>query len=205
MLACGAPGAAVAQAASISGRLEMAGGGTCGATFVAPSVVATAAHCLPGDGAAFRFRMPRAAALEVRETLRHPAFALTRNPRQRTRFDVALVRLEGGRSEEPGGPFVPLGPPARVGEVLTLETWRRDEGSFPRRRACTVMERGAEQVVLDCAVAAGHSGAPVLREGSDGAELVAIVTSRLNVAGQGAALATDARVRVKVLLDLMAR
>jgi len=58
-------------------------------------------------------------------------------------------------------------------------------------------------VTLACEVQGGESGAPVLRKVDDGLELVAVVSSRSRLGNQPVALASNIRLRVPPMVDLL--
>lgn len=184
----------------VSGRIERPDApGTCGAVLLDPDLLLTAAHCVPPDLAGMTLRSGGGAEVRALGTIHpHPANGLSGSFYGRFGFDLAVARLIA-----PIETLAPLniGPPATVGEILTMETWRRGEAA-PGRTACPVLRLENGLLVLDCAVSNGHSGAPVLRFGSDGAELVATIVATLTLEGRSVALAIDIGRHIETLRDL---
>lgn len=180
-----------------TGRIENTeNGGTCSASLLLQDVVITAAHCLSPNKTTYLFRpgAPSIAAntYPIRRILRHPRYILDDPNLKRQRYDMAVALLDKAVPITKMRP-IKVGKPPRVGETVVIESWRRDYGPKPRRRSCAVLQ-GADafQVTLDCPVEKGESGAPVLRMGPTGPELVALVTARSQFQGQPVALAAQA-------------
>ena len=190
------------------GRIENTNtGGGCTAALIAPDLVVTAAHCggrgehpsgivfRPGDG--------RPGTYPVTRVVRHPLYD-RQSPRVewRLRFDLAVAVLEAPVPEDRAKPF-PTGDDARVGEVLHVYSWR--EGPRPRQRPCPTLEGIAGLVTLGCRVQGGESGSPVLRITEDGLEIVAVISSRGRILAQPVAQASDVRLRLPPILDILGR
>jgi hypothetical protein len=197
LLLLGAGG--VRAESTLSGRLETAGSDqVCGATLIAPGMVVTAGHCM-GEGSVrrpFRTGSGPGTYLVIRGH-RHPGYGTEEHPILRYRTDLALGLLAEPVPQDVQRPL-PIGPPARKGERLLVETWRRDEGDVPRVRECLVEDKSPGQVLLACAVASGHSGAPVIRMTPDGPEIVAVVNARFG-GPLGSALGADLLPRIDAL------
>jgi len=118
------------------------------------------------------------------------------------RFDIAVARLESAVPPERAQPF-PFGDDAAIGEQLFLMSWRKGEGSYPRQRSCPVIDGLNGLVTLGCRVEGGESGSPLLRKTEAGLELVAILSSRSTVLEQPVALASNVRLRLGPILDLL--
>lgn len=67
--------------------------------------------------------------------------------------------------------------PPRRGETLVVLGYGRPRIHAQSRRDCPVLAASAREVTLDCAVAPGTSGAPVLRRTEAGYEVVAVVSA----------------------------
>ncbi|WP_167766855.1 trypsin-like serine peptidase [Jannaschia formosa] len=174
--------------------------GTCTAAPLAPDLIVTAAHCLAPGREGYRAQPTAGAAQGIVRVHPHPVFALAPPGPVRFRFDVALAELAAPLGSAP----LPVGPPPVPGERLAIETWRRGEPA-PQRRGCAVLAAPAGAVVLDCAVGTGHSGAPVLRETGEGAEIVAVLVATLTFEGRPAALGVALQDRLEVLLQAAGR
>ena len=209
-----------AISANAGGALEAAGriddtqtGGSCSGVLIAPGIVATAAHCISAyangaDVAGVTFvATPPASPVRVIEAVVHPLY----DPDSiriewKFRFDIGLVKLAETDVESDIDPM-PIGEDARPGETLFRVSWRASDGARPRQRACPVLSVGLEGLVtLGCKVVGGESGAPVLRRTESGdLELVAIISSRSRLLDQPIAQASNVRLRLPPLLDLVAR
>ncbi len=99
-------------------------------------------------------------------------------------------------------PFT-IGDEALPGEDLVIVSWRRDQSVRPRQRACPVISGVTGLVTLGCRVQGGESGAPVVRRTATGVELVAVISSRWQILEQPVAQASDVRLRLQPLLDLL--
>lgn len=192
-----------------AGRIEYPGSvGTCSAALVAPDVVLTAAHCAVEDGPkeGWVFRTgdgPDAHAFEISHTIRHPLYDEEQDIASwKYRFDIAAARLAEPVPDWVAAPFH-IGAPAEVDERLFIVSWRRSDGPRPRQRACRVIAGLRGLVTMACPVLGGESGAPVLRSTKDGTELVAVVSSRTQLDGHPVAMASNARLRLPPILDLL--
>ena len=190
---------------SAAGRIERAtGDGSCSAVLVRHDVVATAAHCAqrpnmvfrPGDGV-------EGETYPLTKVYRHPLYD-PNSPRVewKFRFDIAVAKLA---KPVPLARAVPLslGDDAASNETLFLVSWRNDGTDRPRQRACRVEPGIPGLVTLLCRVKGGESGAPVLRKTANGLELVAVLNSRAQLLSQPVGQASNVRLRVPPLLDLV--
>ncbi len=179
---------------SAAGRIEnIENPMTCSAYLLRQDLVVTAAHCVQTGQKKYRFRPAEAnfgsQTVLINQVLRHPRYVLGGSGFARQRYDIAIGVLEAPVPTK-RRQSVKIGGPARIGEILQIESWRPTDGVSPKRRPCRVIAGvDAFQVTLACAVRGGESGAPVLRLGEGGPELVAIVTARARHQGQDVALA----------------
>ena len=205
VLLLGSP--AYADLFSAAGRLENAfGRGTCSAALIEPDVIITAAHCVT-EAEGYHFRVATTDEFEpiaVSQVVIHPLYTAFRGNRfRRLSFDIAIAKLSEPVDASVATPFT-IGGEASDGEGLFVSSWTAWR-ERPRERRCVVIEGQVPAVVtLGCNVFGGESGAPLMRLTDDGVELVAVVNSRLEQGDRSFALATDARLRVKQLLDLLA-
>jgi len=203
--------AATAEVVPAAGRLEDPELGiTCSASLVAPDVVLTAAHCVakylntknekpipqvfrPGIGL-------NAETYSIDRIVLHPLYNRIIGPsRWALRFDFAAVHLATPVPPEIAEPF-DVGAEAQVGEKLFIVSWRNHNNPQPRQRACEVMNGARGLVTLACKVSGGESGAPVLRKGINGLELVAVISSRGKFLQQPIAQASNVALRLPPLL-----
>lgn len=201
---CGPVRAELFEAA---GRIENAATeGTCSASLIAPDVIVTAAHCVSEEDLDdLFFRLGKSEGAEpilIDRIAVHPLYESFKSQRiRRLRFDIALARLSKPVDRIDAMPLA-LGDDATLGEGLFVVSWPRGSGPRPRQRRCVVIEGQFPAVrTLGCRVRGGESGAPLLRLTESGAELVAVITSRSELAGKSVALASDARRRVLPLLE----
>lgn len=198
-----------AEPVPAAGRIEYPGSlGTCSAALVSPDVILTAAHCAVEDGpkTGWIFRTgdgPEGHEFRITNTVRHPFYDEDQPITSwKYRFDIAAARLA---EPVPGWIATPfdIGGPAEVDERLFIISWRRMDGPRPRQRACRVIPGVHGLVTMACPVRGGESGAPVLRVTDEGVELVAVVSSRTQIDGHPVAMASDARLRLPPILELL--
>ncbi len=202
---------AAADTVPAAGRLEdPQRGTTCSASLVTPDVVLTAAHCVAkylndtsGEPIPIVFRPGTglvAATYPIDRIVVHPLYDRVNDPRNWSlRFDVAAVHLETPVPPDIAEPLE-TGPEAQIGEKLFIVSWRTHNSPQPRQRACEVMPGARGLVTLACKVSGGESGAPVLRKGENGLELVAVISSRGQFLQQPVAQASNVALRLPPLL-----
>jgi protease YdgD len=174
-------GAAAARFEGVA-ALSVAGRRLCSAVLVAPDLAVTAAHCVAGRpaqelrldfGAAGQARGVRALAWPEAHVPGRPAGTY-----EDLSSDLALLALEAPVTLAP----LTVTPwPRPTGDFADIVGFERDgpEGPVLREGCMALLER-AGVVVLDCAVVAGLSGAPVILQTrpEDLPVLVAIVSSQ---------------------------
>lgn len=188
-----------------AGRIEhTTGSGACSAVLVQPDIIATAAHCITERNSVFRLGDGEDSdPFEISELISHPLYDQTKDRVDwKLRFDIAVGRLAKPVPADQARPFT-LGEEARIGERLFIVSWRLDGSDRPRQRACPVIEGISGLVTLGCSVQGGESGAPVLRKTANGLELVAIINSRTRRLEQPIAQASDVRLRLPPLFDIV--
>ena len=191
---------------SAAGRMEqVTGTGGCSAVLIRHDLIATAAHCQgarrrlvfrPGDGIDGETYL-------VAELVRHPLYDQSVGRVDwKYRFDIAVGRLARSVPASRATPFL-MGDDAKPAEQLFIVSWRRDGTDRPRQRACPVIPGIPGLVTLGCEVRGGESGAPVLRKTPDGLELVAIISSRTRQLEQPIAQASNVRLRLQPIIDMI--
>lgn len=193
---------------AVIGRLNAAGMGHCTATLLGDADIAvTAAHCLhvTATGAMFRaeqlhflpgFRRGTFAAhLRGAEIFVAPGFVFTPRRGDPT-HDLALIRLVAP-APDTLRPLLPARRPAAVGDRVVILSYGRDRPeALSIQEGCSVIARRGPVLLTDCEAVPGISGAPVLRQGPDGPELVGVVSASAGAdplgRGQAIAVAIDA-------------
>lgn len=154
------------------GRLNYAGykaSRHCTAFLVGARVAVTAAHCVTRLRAADLHLLLGYDKGAWREHLR--ASGVTRDVEG---VDLAALCLKAAAAAV-AFPWAETAP--RPGETLVVWGYGRPRIHALSRRDCPVLASAGRQVTLDCAVAPGTSGAPVLRPTEGGYEVVAVVSA----------------------------
>ena len=190
------------------GRLNAGGMGHCTATLLGDADVAvTAAHCLhvAATGAmlppqqvhflpGFR-RGSFLAHLRGAEIAVAPGFVFTPRRGDPT-HDLALILL-AAPAPDTLRPLPPARRPAAVGDRVAILSYGRDRPeALSIQEGYSVIARRGPVLLTDCEAVPGISGAPVVREGVAGPELVGVVSTSAGAdplgRGQAIAVAIDA-------------
>lgn len=143
------------------------GAAICTGTLVAPDLVLTAAHCIPGWPAAPR---PQALVFRAGDSAVRGAAALPAHPPRDPVTDLAFLRLD----RAPGLVPLPLSAPPAGGD-LRLLAFARSAPDIRSDRSCPLTGREGALLAVGCAVVSGQSGAPLLADGA----LVAVVVAAM--------------------------
>ncbi|AOZ70478.1 trypsin [Rhodobacter xanthinilyticus] len=172
------------------GRLEL-GASFCTGTLIGPDLVLTAAHCLfdslsgkmiPTDQIQFRagWRNGRAVAYRgARRAVAHPSYQYQGADKiDRVAWDLALIELDQPIRLPQLRPFGLDGPPA-PGEHVEVVSYAHDRAEAPSlQKSCTVLERPADVVLMDCSVDFGSSGAPVFAIRAGAPQIVSVISAK---------------------------
>ncbi len=194
------------------GRLDT-GMSFCTATLIAPDLVLTAAHCLFTEAGAriadgdltfsAGLRHGRAEAIRGVAQSQVPqgyARPVGQADMQAIAQDLALLRLDRPVSAATVRPIA-VGAQAPLLSAVTLVSYGAEREAFPSiEDECRVLSGFDAVQVLSCHVVSGSSGAPVMRMGADGPQIVAIVSGRSDMAEGDVTVAVVAAPLVEALI-----
>lgn len=173
------------------GRLDIGRNGFCTATLIAPDLILTAAHCLfdsstlqPVDVSQLEFqaglRNGRAVAYRnIRRAIPHPAYDYQGPSGDSVRVvnDLAVLQLSQPIRNGSVEPIATDRQP-RKGEPVSVVSYAFDRDARPSlERACDVLARPQDMLVISCSVEFGSSGAPILVFTDSGAPRIVSVVS----------------------------
>ncbi|TMV07122.1 trypsin-like serine protease [Ruegeria sediminis] len=179
------------------GRLDIANGGFCTGTLIAPDLVLTAAHCAldrrtgrpfaPGE-VMFRAGLrdgKSVADRQVSQIVAHPDFVANAPvSAERVRVDVALMRLEQPVSIAEADPFVLFSGSLSDGEVSGASYGRGREEAISRQRSCRILDRRQGIIAFDCYVTFGSSGSAIMAKSGARWQILSVVSAGGNIDGK---------------------
>lgn len=185
------------------GRLILGDGGICTAVLVGPAQALTAAHCLydqksaarlPDDGIIFQagWRSGRAAIYRgLSRAVIHPDYVYLAGDSAHIGSDIALLELEQEIRLPQISPFSTGGGATKGTKVSVASYAEGRMDSLSIERDCTILAQGPVQI-LSCDIGPGSSGAPVFSMAEGYAEIISIITAKVEYDGKEAALAVMA-------------
>lgn len=204
------------------GRVDLPGG-MCTGVLIAPDVALTAAHCvydargdlIPARGILFRagyYRGQSMADRRVAAVYAHPNYVDDISGRVSGAsmvFDVALLRLAAPISSSEAEPFGIFDGTLDDLPVTVVSYGNGRSEYLSRQSECAVLRRyAAGQIVFDCNVTYGSSGAPVFARTQGRIRILALVSAiaeEQDVGRQGESYGMALPERVAELKALMRR
>jgi V8-like Glu-specific endopeptidase len=150
----------------------------CTGTLIAPGLVLTAAHCTPKDPTKRMFVVDGSdEAFAIKDVKHHPAYAAAAGF-AKYRVDQALITLQDPVPPDLAAPL-PLSENTQVGEALAILGYHRlRPGHLNGRFDCPRVE--GDDLIVNCQVIAGNSGAPALSQTRGGWQIAGVVVARLD-------------------------
>lgn len=200
------------------GRLDIGHNGFCTASMIADDLVLTAAHCLfdpdtslPIDPSEIEFlagwRNGRATAYRgIRRAIPHPDYRFgQKEGASSVDRDIALLQLDSPIRKNGITPYGTADRPLK-GDAVGVVSYAHNRAERPSiERACQVLARPSDSLILSCTVDFGASGSPIFTLEGGTPRIVSVVSAKGNVRGRPVSLGSGLEKPLADLRALIAR